>query len=81
MTGRPDAFAFQIRPHAPGPYKLTADEATALMDKVRAIVPMDRLRKLTVLEVLDLYQGAKADYLIHAAEREPLRFEAKAVSE
>lgn len=75
------AFPFELVPFSPGPYKLTQPEAERLMDRVRASMSLDQFRKSTVGEILSAYQAQKAEYLVLAAVREPLRFEAKEAGE
>lgn len=82
MTGaaRLDLAQHIRKPYATGPYKLTAEEANGLMDQVRASMPVEQFRKLTVLDLLEAYQDRKALFLIKAAVVEPLRFESKGLA-
>ena len=63
--------------HEPGPYKLTPAEGAALVKQVQDSMSSVAFGRLTVLELLDAYQDAKAAFLVTAMRRDPLRFATK----
>ena len=74
---RLDLAMHERKPFAPGPYKLTPAESAALLAKVQQSMSSAAFGRLTVLELLDAYQDAKAAFLVTAMRRDPLRFATK----